>query len=216
MKSWIPNAITSMNLIIGCLGIYAILTGSSYEAIYFVLAAGLLDFADGFAARMLNVQSAIGKELDSLADLVSFGLLPSFFMLNRIGDAAMFEWVALLIAVFSAIRLAKFNIDESQSDSFKGLPTPANAIMLTSLIFVPIELYDYTLISICLLSALLLVSPIRLLALKFTTYGWQGNQGRWLLILATLLGLVVFHMTFIPFVIPLYLLISIFSFMLSK
>ncbi|MEQ9008328.1 MAG: CDP-diacylglycerol--serine O-phosphatidyltransferase, partial [Ekhidna sp.] len=156
MKKHIPNFLTCLNLVIGCVGIYFTLTGRAPEAFYFVIASGLFDFLDGFAARLLKVKSEIGKQLDSLADLVSFGLLPSFFMLQWLQEISDFFWIALIIAVFSAVRLAVFNVDETQSDNFKGLPTPANAIMLTSLIFVPFELYEYTLISICLFSSLLL------------------------------------------------------------
>jgi CDP-diacylglycerol--serine O-phosphatidyltransferase len=212
MRKHIPNLLTCLNLVIGCVGIYFTLTGQTPEAFYFVIAGGLFDFLDGFAARLLKVQSEVGKQLDSLSDLVSFGLLPSFFMLQWLQEASNYYWVALIIAVFSAIRLAIFNLDDSQSDTFKGLPTPANAIMLTSLIFVPFELYEYTLISICLFSALLLVSPVRLIALKFSSTGWKGNEARWILIGSTVVMLIVFQWTSLPYLIPLYILVSIISF----
>lgn len=212
MRKHIPNLLTCLNLVIGCVGIYFTLTGQTPEAFYFVIAGGLFDFLDGFAARLLKVQSEVGKQLDSLSDLVSFGLLPSFFMLQWLQEASNYYWVALIIAVFSAIRLAIFNLDDSQSDTFKGLPTPANAIMLTSLIFVPFELYEYTLISMCLFSALLLVSPVRLIALKFSSTGWKGNEARWILIGSTVVMLIVFQWTSLPYLIPLYILVSIISF----
>ena len=166
MKKYIPNTLTCLNLAIGCVGIYYTILGRDIEAFYFVIAAGLFDFLDGFTARILKVQSEMGKQLDSLSDLVSFGLLPSFFMLEWLQRESDYFWIAIIIAIFSAVRLAIFNTDKNQHDSFKGLPTPANAIMLTSLTFLPFELYEYTLISICIFSSILLISPIRLIAFK--------------------------------------------------
>lgn len=212
MKRQIPNILTCMNLAIGCVGIYYTLTGKSPEAFYFVMVAGLFDFLDGFTARMLKVQTEIGKQLDSLSDLVSFGLLPTFFMLQWMQEISEFYWIAIVITIFSALRLAIFNTDESQSDTFRGLPTPANAIMLTSLTFVPFDLYEYTLLSICIFSAILLVSPMRLIALKFKSGRWKGNEARWILILGIVSLFGVFQWTFIPFIIPFYIVVSIISF----
>lgn len=216
MKKHLPNLLTCLNLAIGCVGIYVTLSNQQIDAFYFVITAGLFDFSDGFAARILKVQSEIGKQLDSLADLVSFGLLPTFFMMQWMRESSQYYWIAIVIAVFSALRLAKFNIDDSQSDSFKGLPTPANAIMLTSLIFIPFELYEYTLISICLFSAILLVSPIKLIALKFSEFTWKNNEARWVLIIGIATLVIVFKWTFLPFLIPFYLVVSVFSFVVSK
>ncbi|WP_421764175.1 CDP-diacylglycerol--serine O-phosphatidyltransferase [Ekhidna sp.] len=216
MKKYIPNLLTCLNLAIGCVGIYITLSNQEVEAFYFVIAAGLFDFLDGFAARILKVQSDIGKQLDSLSDLVSFGLLPTFFMMQWLRESSQLYWIAIAIAVFSALRLAKFNVDDNQSDSFIGLPTPANAIMLTSLIFIPFELYEYTLISICLFSAILLVSPIKLIALKFSAFTWKNNEARWILIIGVLGLVIVFKWTFLPFLIPFYLMVSVFSFVVSK
>lgn len=211
MKKHIPNTITCLNLAVGCVGIYFVLVKGEPDAIYFVLLAGVLDFLDGFAARLLKVKSEIGKQLDSLADLISFGLLPSFFMLKMIEVQSPYYWVAISIAVFSAIRLAIFNLDESQTDSFKGLPTPANAIMLTSLVFVPFKLYDYSLVSLCILSSIMLVSPLRLLSLKFSSYGWKGNEPRWILIVGSIVMLIVFQLTALPLLIPFYVMVSVIS-----
>lgn len=215
MKRHIPNLLTCINLLIGSIGIYFTIKQQEPTAFYFVIAAGLFDFFDGFAARLLKVQSDIGKQLDSLSDLVSFGMLPAFFMLQWLQQTSDYYWIAMVIVIFSALRLAKFNIDDSQSDSFLGLPTPANAIMLTSLIFIPFQLFEYTLISITLFSALLLVSPIRLLALKFSSWGWKGNEDRWVLILGIVAGLVVFQWTFVPFLIPFYIVLSVISYLVK-
>ncbi|GAB4240809.1 MAG: CDP-alcohol phosphatidyltransferase family protein [Ekhidna sp.] len=212
MKKHIPNLLTCLNLAIGSVGIYHVLTANGRDAIYFVLVAGAFDFLDGFAARMLNVKSELGKQLDSLSDLVSFGLLPAFFMVQWMQSETEWYWIGISIAIFSALRLAKFNLDETQTDSFIGLPTPANAIMLTSLVLVPFQLYGYTLISICVLSSILLVSPIRLLALKFSSFGWRGNEARWLLIAGILILTGVFGWSSAPMIIPFYILVSIVAF----
>ncbi len=211
MKKHVPNTLTCINLIIGCVGIYYTIVAREPHAFYFVIVAGLFDFLDGFVARLLKVQSKLGKQLDSLADLVSFGLLPSFFILELLQEKSEYFWMAIIIVVFSAIRLALFNIDETQTDHFKGLPTPANAIMLTSLIFLPFELYEYTLMSICLFSSLMLVCPVRLITLNFSSITWERNKARWILILGSVILLIVFKWTFIPFLIPFYILTSLLS-----
>lgn len=216
MKKHIPNFITSLNLAIGCIGIFYVLTESREEAFYFVILAAVFDFLDGLSARLLNVKSEIGKQLDSLADLISFGLLPSFFMLSWMQESTQYYWIAIIIAVFSALRLAKFNIDDTQTDSFVGLPTPANAIMITSLVFLDFDLYWYTLVSICILSAVLLVSPLRLLALKFSVFSWKGNEPRWILIMGIIGLFLVFKWTFLPLLIPFYLVVSIVSYVIVK
>ena len=209
MKRHIPNLLTSINLAIGTIGIYYVFTQDYKYAFFFVIAAAFFDFFDGFAARILKVKSDFGKELDSLSDLVSFGLLPSFFMLKWLEESSSYFWVALLIVIFSALRLAKFNLDESQSQSFKGLPTPANAIMLTSLVFIGFELNEWILIGISIVSSVLLVSDVRLIALKFSHFRWRGNEGRWIFIGVSFLLFIVLKWTFLPFLIPFYVLVSL-------
>ena len=134
----IPNTITSMNLLCGALGVIFSLRGSLDIAFYLILAAAVCDFLDGFAARMLNAYSPVGKELDSLADLISFGLLPSLMLHRRLiegGVTDFWAYVPLIIVIFSALRLAKFNVDERQTENFLGLPTPACALWCGSLIY---------------------------------------------------------------------------------
>ena len=211
MTKHLPNFITCLNLITGTIGIYSILMGTEMKAIYFVLIGGVFDLLDGLIARVLKVNSDFGKQLDSLADLVTFGLVPSFYVLTLLQQQTEYFWVALFITVFSALRLAKFNLDESQSTGFKGLPTPANAIMLTSLSFILFELTAAVLVGIVVLSCVLLVSRIPLLALKFETLRWKGNEFRWVLIFAVLGFAIVFGWTFVPFIVPLYLTISALS-----
>ena len=131
----IPNTITSTNLLCGVLGVICTLKGSLDTAFILMLAAAVCDFCDGLAARLLKAYSELGKQLDSLADMVSFGVLPSLMMYSLMVQAQGDSWICyvpLLIAVFSALRLAKFNIDERQSDSFIGLATPACAIICGS------------------------------------------------------------------------------------
>ena len=211
MKKHIPNFLTCLNLALGAIGIYFVFTVNREYAFYFVIAAAIFDFLDGFAARALNVKSAIGKELDSLADLISFGLLPSFFMLTWLEGKSSFFFLAILIAVFSALRLAKFNLDDTQSHSFRGLPTPANAIMLTSLIFLWIEPNETILLAITILSSFLLVSNVRLIALKFEHYKMSGNEWKFVLVVGSIVLIIVFRWTFLPFLIPFYIVISLLS-----
>ena len=132
----LPNALTCGNLLCGCLGIVCVLQCPIEYAAYFVWAACVFDFFDGFAARALHVKSPIGKELDSLADMVSFGVLPSmamYSMIKSVTGEPMLAYFAFSIAVFSALRLALFNIDERQIDTFIGVPTPATALFITAL-----------------------------------------------------------------------------------
>lgn len=134
----IPNSITSMNLLCGAMGVIFTMRGEFSIAFYLMLAAAVCDFFDGFCARMLNAYSPLGKELDSLADLISFGLLPSI-MLHKLmcqsGTTGFLSFIPLAIAVFSALRLAKFNIDERQAENFIGLPTPACAMLCGSFVY---------------------------------------------------------------------------------
>jgi len=214
----VPNALTSANLICGCLGILSVFN-YPIEAAYFVWAACVFDFFDGFAARMLKVSSPIGKELDSLADVVSFGVLPAMAMYRWIeqnADSGWMQYLAIMIAVFSALRLAKFNIDENQSDSFIGVPTPANALFLTGLVFLPesLRLVVFTgpvLVGITILFSLLLIAPIHLFALKFKNFKWQGNEVRFAFLALGLLLIVFFQAGALPFIILSYIVISLVS-----
>ncbi|MEQ8470635.1 MAG: CDP-diacylglycerol--serine O-phosphatidyltransferase [Marinoscillum sp.] len=210
----LPNALTCLNLVTGAAGCISILKGDTEHAIYFVLVAGLFDFFDGFAARLLRVQSAIGKELDSLADMISFGLLPSLYLfvqLEQVTSRPYLPYIALTVAAFSALRLAKFNIDESQSDRFVGVPTPANAILITSITFLPtsVEAGPVLFTVIALATSYLLVSNLPMIALKFKGLAWQPNKWKYLLILSIIVLLSLFQVSSLPFLIPAYLVISI-------
>jgi CDP-diacylglycerol---serine O-phosphatidyltransferase len=234
IKNHIPNFVTSLNLFSGCVGIVAIFNGHTTAAVILMGAAALFDFADGLVARALHVKSAIGKELDSLADVVSFGLLPGAIMYQLMlgctnlpgaegGWMNPYPYLAFLITVFSALRLAKFNIDTRQSDSFIGLPTPANALFIASLpmillqveksgqIPVPIAsmLGNYFFLSgITIVMSWLLVAEIPLFALKFKNFRWQDNKSQFTFVGFSILLLVILHFMAIPAIILLFLLMS--------
>lgn len=217
MKRHIPNFLTCCNLVSGCIGVVFALEGRAFPAAYFVWISCAFDFLDGFAARILKVSSSIGKELDSLADMVSFGLLPSiviYKMLEASGAPEYLPYFAFLIAVFSALRLAIFNIDETQSDSFRGLPTPANALLITALPLLSggIALYFqeyWVLVLITILSSYLLVSGIELFALKFKNFTWRENKIRFTFLILAVLLLAFLQVAAIPVIILVYVALSL-------
>jgi len=213
----LPNFLTCCNLLCGCLGIVYVLEDRTVPAAYFVWMAGLFDFADGFIARLLKVSSPIGKELDSLADVVSFGVLPSLVMYKLISAHTTIEWlpyIAFVMAAFSALRLAIFNIDETQTDSFRGLNTPANTLFITALPLLPASIgqwlyQDWLLIIITLTFSLLLVSGIEMFAFKFKNFTWADNKIRFTFLGLAVLLLAVFHVAAIPLIILLYIGLSL-------
>lgn len=217
MKRHLPNFLTCCNLLSGCLGIVFVLEGRDIPAAYLVWLAGLFDFFDGFAARMLKVASPIGKELDSLADVVSFGVLPALVMYKMISastDSSILPFIGFLIAVFSALRLAIFNVDETQTDSFRGLNTPANTLFITSLPLLHDDvgrwLYEpWVLITITVVFSFLLVSRIEFFAFKFKNFRWQDNQIRFTFLLVAVLLLAVLQIPAIPIIILLYIVLSL-------
>lgn len=213
----LPNALTSLNLFCGCLGIISLWQGSVESCVWYVLASCVFDFLDGFAARVLHVSSPIGKELDSLADMVSFGLLPSlvmFRMIDTISPNAYFPYAAFGLTIFSALRLAKFNVDENQTESFIGLPTPANALFITSLVYLAspwdvIISQDLFLLVITAGLSFLLVARVEMFALKFKTFTWRGNQLKFTFIAISVLLLGIWQLAALPFVILFYIGISL-------
>ena len=253
IKKHIPNAITCCNLLCGCLAIIQAFEGHLVMASYLVILAAIFDFFDGFAARLLKVSSAIGKDLDSLADMVTFGVVPGILMFQLLRNAvisisgtddfyyrieqsteqtatfALFDfdsytayhtvpYIALIIPVFSAIRLAKFNNDTRQSESFIGLPTPANGLFIISLILVfkfnnrlcnSFLSNTYFLCSLCVILSILLIVEIPLFALKFKNFKWTGNEIRFVFLGLSVLLLVAFQFLGIMLIILLYLLMSV-------
>lgn len=209
MLRHLPNALTCCNLLCGALAIIFI---KEIDPIWFVAIAGVFDFFDGFVARMVKSNSLIGKELDSLADVISFGLLPAIYWYHLIGTEPL-NYIALLIAVFSALRLAKFNVDERQVEGFIGVPTPANTLFLVTFphLFpgnvVPVEVA----IPVILLCCWLMVSPFQMFALKFKTFGWKGNELRFTFLIAAVLLIVIFKVAGLALTIILYVLASLVS-----
>lgn len=222
IKKNIPNIITAANLFTGAVGVY-FASQFEFEWVAFcIVLAAVFDFLDGMLARLLKVHSEIGKQLDSLADMVTFGFLPSYvlFQFLQMDDAGILSFVAFLIAVFSAFRLAKFNIDTRQSEEFIGLPTPANALFLGFLFFLKdIEILGFlfetpALIIISVLFSLLLVAEIPMIALKFKSFDFKENIFRYLTIIMTIILVSIFQFSGIPVVILLYILLSMTKFTL--
>jgi CDP-diacylglycerol--serine O-phosphatidyltransferase len=213
----LPNFLTCCNLLCGCLGIVFVLENRHIPAAYLVWLAGIFDFFDGFAARMLKVTSSIGKELDSLADVVSFGVLPSLVMYRMISastDSSFLPYIAFLVAIFSALRLAIFNVDETQRDSFRGLNTPANTLFITALPLLHNDVGRWlykpqVLIAITLLFSSLLVSRIEFFAFKFKNFRWQDNRIRFTFLLLAVLLLITLQVLAIPIIIILYIVLSL-------
>ena len=191
-KKHIPNSITCCNLISGCIATSFAFTGDTTLALAFVILGAVFDFFDGMVARLLHVSSPIGKELDSLADDITFGLAPStmvFFELYSLDYPSFLEplrdilpFFAFVMAAVSALRLAKFNLDERQSPGFIGLPTPANALFWGSLLVYGHGWFEnqhggvIILLLLIVLSCYLLVAEIPMFALKFKHWGWKGNE----------------------------------------
>ncbi len=223
IKRNIPNFITSLNLLFGCIAIVYVFKNRLADASWMIVFAGIADFFDGMAARVLKVQSPIGKELDSLADVVSFGVAPGMMIFQLIGTAP-FNWIGLLVPVFAALRLAKFNIDTRQTFYFIGLPTPANALLIASFPLIikhdtywqsvylsNISFSVWFFVCLSLLCSILMVSPIKLLSLKMKDTSWANNQPRYLLAILSL-GLFLFlGYEAVPLIMLLYIILSLLS-----
>jgi len=200
--SQIPNSLTCANLFCGCMGLVGLQQNKPDEVIYWVGGALLFDFLDGFAARLLGVQSPMGKELDSLADMVSFGVLPAFLMQAiwlKLPINVAWSYQSFAIAIFSAVRLALFNLDERQKTGFIGVPTPANTLFVIGIWYTFLQntaWFSWPLLcGLTWFSALSLVAQMPLLALKFSHYRWQGNEFRYLLLVFSLIWLALGGLT---------------------
>lgn len=233
----LPNFITSLNLACGFTAIIFAAHGNMITASWLILAAMIFDFLDGFSARLLKAYSAIGKELDSLADVVSFGVAPGliiYYLLNgymvsgspfntdqSVFKTVLFILIPAIMPVCGAIRLAVFNLDSTQATTFKGLPIPANALAVISIVFA--EHYSQSeligtltgspvfIILITIVLSLLMVSRIPLLSLKVKDLKLKGNEGRYIMIGLIVTDLAVFGAAGIPLVIPLYIVASVIS-----
>ena len=221
----IPNTLTSCNLISGCIAIVFALNANFNMALTFIVVGAVFDFFDGMSARLLGVSSPIGKELDSLADVVTFGVAPSSMIytllltLDKSGWnetlASAVPYVAFVMAAFSAIRLAKFNLDERQTTSFIGLPTPANALFWAALIvgsedmLVAQSHVILLLIVLVFISSWLLVAEIPMFALKFKHWGWHENRIKYVFLVSCLPILLIFGISGISVIIAWYICLSI-------
>lgn len=220
LRSQLPNLLTLANLLSGVLGIIWVLDGQLLHGAYFVLISAGFDFFDGFAARLLKVQSSLGKELDSLADVVSFGVLPGillYALTKSHTDSAWLPYFTLIVPLLSAYRLAKFNLDTRQTDRFIGLPTPANALFLSTLphlvlLWPSLAAWMYApaaLIAIAWGCSLLLVAELPLIALKFKNFTFSENKFRYVLLFLGASFFAAFQLAGFPLVILAYLLLSL-------
>ncbi len=237
IRYYIPNTITALNLTCGLVSITRTMEGDLVTAALFILLATVFDFLDGSLARLLEAGSEFGRQLDSLADVVSFGVAPGIIVFNMLSvncegscnildRYAITPYFGLLLPLCAALRLAKFNVDPSQHDSFSGLPTPASAIFFASVTLV-IFLSDrfYTLLPFDFLPELLsmnkvlailavffsylMISDYRMFALKFRTAGWMENRLQYLFLIGSALLIFVFSLSGLPLVILLYIIMSL-------
>lgn len=221
----IPNALTCCNLMSGCMAAGAAFHGNYGWAVIMIIIGAIFDFFDGMSARLLGVSSPIGKELDSLADVVTFGVAPSAMIFHLFTQVVYPEFMepvrhimpysAFLLAAFSALRLAKFNLDERQTSSFIGLPTPANALFWSSLIvgnlgFLISEKFNAAFLFLfMLLFCFLLVAEIPLFALKFKNLSWQDNKIKYIFLLGCIPMLIFLKYSSLAAIIIWYLLLSV-------
>ena len=226
MKKHIPNTITCCNLISGCIATYWAFMGVAYLALLFIVIGAVFDFFDGMVARLLHVSSPIGKELDSLADDITFGFAPSAIIFSYLCTfhihLPFIPFLAFIMAAFSALRLAKFNLDERQALGFIGLPTPANALFWGSLIVgsqdwsadsslftLHSSLLPYLILVGTFISCWLLIAEIPMFALKFKTWGWKGNEIKFIFILSCIPLLLFLGISGLAAIIAWYVILSV-------
>ncbi len=232
LSKYVPNAITMGNLLSGCVAVvFAVNDRLEYAALFVALGI-FFDFFDGFFARLLNAQSEVGLQLDSLADMVTSGVVPGVVMYQLLEDASGIPWGAALeeqhihfgyfgfsITLASAYRLAKFNVDDRQTNSFIGLPTPANTLFILSLPLILIyEDYAFAkillenplvLLVITALSCFMLNAELPLFALKFKNYSFGDNKVRYVFLLSSVLLILFLQYLATPIIIILYVLLSL-------
>ena len=219
MKKHIPNTITCCNLISGCIATYFAFQGDFTLALLFIIIGAVFDFFDGMSARLLGVSSPIGKELDSLADDITFGFAPSAIVFSYLCTFHIHlpyvPFLAFIMAAFSALRLAKFNLDERQALGFIGLPTPANALFWGSLIcglqehgFV-FDGLEWVILIGTFISSYLLIAEIPMFALKFKHWGWKGNEIKYIFVLSCIPLLLILGISGFAAIIAWYVVLSV-------
>ncbi len=234
MMKNIPNAITLTNLLIGCVALTITLKGDPATGAFLVIVCAILDFLDGAAASLLKAHSETGKQLDSLADLISFGLVPSaiifhylenaFSIFNPESSHFVFAYSAFLFTIFAALRLARFNVDTEKKDYFIGLPTPASALFVASLpltraltetgsgmadILEMLTEQIWFNLSITLLLSALMVSPFKMFSLKIKNFSWKDNRIRYIFFATCVILLITFGLSAIPLFMIFYILLSL-------
>ncbi|MFB5944979.1 CDP-diacylglycerol--serine O-phosphatidyltransferase [Albibacterium profundi] len=227
----LPNVITCLNLFSGCVGIVFAFNGDLKSAGYAILLSAFFDFFDGLAARALRISSNLGKELDSLADVISFGFLPSVIIYQLIGTSTglieqlpWLQYAAFVLTIFSALRLAKFNIDTRQSDSFIGLPVPSSALVVLSIPYLVEQpgfigdIFQSTLSLLILIGilSLLMISELPLIALKFKSLDVKQNIYQYALIIIGIILFVLFKFAAVGLIIVTYILLSILKLSLNR
>ena len=220
LKKHIPNTITCCNLISGCIATYYAFQGDFLMALLFIIIGAVFDFFDGMSARLLGVSSPIGKELDSLADDITFGFAPSAIVFGFLSPltsqvSPLIAFLAFIMAAFSALRLAKFNLDERQALGFIGLPTPANALFWGSLI-VGLQQHDvafsgmeWVILAGTFISSYLLIAEIPMFALKFKHWGWKGNEIKYIFVLSCIPLLLFLGVSGFAAIIAWYVVLSV-------
>jgi len=199
----------------GCAAVYLAFRGDYQGAFTAILIAAVFDFMDGFAARLLKAYSAMGKELDSLADVVSFGLAPGAIVFSLLAETGTNEWLpflGFLIPVFSGLRLAKFNIDDRQTTSFIGLPVPANAIFWGGIVysFSPFLMNNLWVLLILIgVFCYLLISEVPMFSLKFKNVAWKDNQDQFVFLIGCALILAFLRLNAFAIIIGWYIIMSI-------
>lgn len=222
IKKHIPNFITTLNLFSGCFAIYYGFQANYEMVMAFILIAAVFDFMDGLAARILKAYSAMGKELDSLADVVSFGVAPGVLVFSLINESVLPDWMAFvgfIVPVFSALRLAKFNIDARQTSSFIGMPTPANALFWAGMGYSFSDLLiDNGLLTIVLaiVFCLFLVSEVPMFSLKFKNLSLKNNWVQYLFLVGSVALIVYFQTKALALIIAWYLVLSAIIAVFSK
>lgn len=228
IRKHIPNTITCLSLVSGCVASVMALHGQLLYALVWIVVAAVFDFCDGFAARLLKAYSPMGKELDSLSDMVSFGFAPGMVVFWLLREASIglpagswsgyIPYLAFVIPVFSGLRLAKFNIDDRQATSFIGLPVPAHALFwgsagysLQPVVHVNEPVFIILTIAVAFLSSYLLVSEIPMFSLKVKSLAWRGNEVRYLLVAGAIVFVALWGCLGLAGTIVLYIVLSIFN-----
>ncbi len=233
MRKHLPNIITLINLLCGCCALVSLLNEQFITAFYFLILAGIADYGDGMLARILKVNSPLGKELDSLADMVSFGVVPGAILYTLLAKSFGIEtsgsiiWEAVpgfTISLFACLRLAKFNLDTRQSENFIGLNTPAATIFVAGLMLIYAKntmglgsfvLQPWLLYAITAGLSFLLVAEISMISFKFKKLQWKGNEPRFIFLIFTIIALVFFKELAFTLSITVYILYSIIKHLIS-